>query len=248
MQWKSIVFFNLTLTLLLFISKPIFASTPTTSCHPKANHKLAQYIIAYGSLMETHSKNTTDNSSGENYPVLIDHYQRGWFAKGLSTGFSTTYLGIIKKANAHFNGSIFRLASPASLKNYDCREKYYCRVSVDPRDIHLLNRATQKLPQAQFWVYELKPEFFAQPSIRYPIIESYVDLFLAGCLELEEKFHLQNFAVSCIATTSDWSWHWVNDRIYPRRPTLYQPKANAIDALLKQQLPKQFKQIQLESR
>ncbi|MES2997868.1 MAG: hypothetical protein V4700_00885 [Pseudomonadota bacterium] len=63
----------------------------------------------------------------------------------------------------------------------------------------------QVLPQGEFWIYEVRPEFIAQPSARYPIVESYVDIFLAGCLEIEEKFHLKNFAASCIDTTSDCS-------------------------------------------
>lgn len=215
------------------------------ACHPPVNSHSPQYIIGYGSLIETTSKNATDRHSGENKPVWVEHYQRGWFSKGLSEGFSTTYLGVIKSKHAHFNGTIFNLCSSNSFKHYDAREKYYCRVLVAPRDIHPLTG--KKLPRGQFWIYELKPELLAPPSTRYPIVESYVDIFLAGCLEIEEKFHLRNFAAACINTTSDWSPHWVNDRIYPRRPSMYQPRAFAIDALLLQQIPQFFQQIKLES-
>ncbi|WP_342219485.1 hypothetical protein [Rickettsiella endosymbiont of Miltochrista miniata] len=214
-------------------------------CHPRVNSHSQQYIIAYGSLMESNSKKATDNHSGENKPVWVEHYQRGWFSKGLSDGFSTTYLGVIKSKHAHFNGTIFNLPTAHLFKNYDAREKYYCRVLVAPRDIHLLTG--KKLPQGQFWIYQLKPELLAPPSARYPIVESYVDIFLAGCLEIEEKFHLRNFAAACVNTTSDWSLHWVNDRIYPRRPWTYQPRALIIDALLQQQIPQFFQQIRLES-
>ncbi len=233
---------NLLVFIFLLITTPVLAK-PTDGCHPHANPELAQYIIAYGSLMETVSKKATDDSSGENKPVLIDHYQRGWFAEGLSTGFSTTYLGVIKKTSAHFNGTLFKLASVNSLKNYDRREKYYCRVLVPSTTIHLL--VEQKLPRGQYWIYELKPELIASPTARYPIVQSYVDIFLEGCLEIEEKYHLKNFAARCVQTTSDWSVHWVNDRIYPRRPTVYQAKALAIDALLQQEVPTFFNQIQL---
>jgi hypothetical protein len=214
------------------------------ACHPLVNLHSQQYIIAYGSLIETASKNATDQHSGENKPVWVEHYQRGWFSKGLSDGLSTTYLGVIKSKPAHFNGTIFNLP-PSSFKHYDAREKYYCRVLVAPRDIHLLTG--KKLPQGQFWIYELKPELLAPPSARYPIVESYVDIFLAGCLEIEEKYHLRNFAAACVNTTRDWSVHWVNDRIYPRRPTVYQAKAVVIDTLLQQQIPSLFKQIKCES-
>lgn len=214
------------------------------ACHPSIDSQSRQFIIAYGSLMESNSKKATDNRSGENKPVWVEHYQRGWFSKGLSDGFSTTYLGVIKSKHAHFNGTIFNLPAANSFKNYDAREKYYCRVLVTPRDIHLLTG--KKLPRGQFWIYELKPELLAPPSATYPIVESYVDIFLAGCLEIEEKYHLRNFAAACVNTTSDWSLHWVNDRIYPRRPSLYQPRAATIDKLLQQQIPQFFQQIKLE--
>lgn len=232
------------LFLLLILFQPAFASDDY-ACHPSINSHRPQFIIAYGSLMESNSKKATDNRSGENKPVWVEHYQRGWFSKGLSDGFSTTYLGVIKSKTAHFNGTIFNLPSANLFKNYDAREKYYCRVLVAPRDIHLLTG--KKLPPGQFWIYELKPELLAPPSVRYPLIESYIDIFLAGCLEIEEKYHLRNFAAACVNTTSDWSVYWVNDRIFPRRPWTYQPRALKIDALLQQQIPEFFQHIKLES-
>lgn len=215
------------------------------SCHPKPSSELPQYIVGYGSLMETQSKNGTDNTSGKNNPVEVDHYQRGWFSQGLSTGLSTTYLAVTKNEKAHFNGAIFRLANSESIKNYDKREKYYCRVAVPPSLIHPLGCHT--LPQGEYWIYEIKPEFKASPSVKYPIVESYVDIFLSGCLELQEKFHLKNFAAECIDTTTSWSEHWVNDRIFPRRPFVFQPNAIKIDTLLTDKIPKFFNKIKQEN-
>ncbi|MES2997865.1 MAG: hypothetical protein V4700_00870 [Pseudomonadota bacterium] len=64
--------------------------------------------------MQTKSKEETDRSSGKNNPIRVDHYQRGWFAKGTSVGFSTTYLAVRKNTSTYFNGTIFRLASADS--------------------------------------------------------------------------------------------------------------------------------------
>ena len=239
-KWIKLFFF---ITFLLFNRAGL--AEDASLCHPIANSHQAQYIVAYGSLMESNSKKATDKLSGENKPVRVEHYQRGWFSKGLSDGFSTTYLGVIKSKMAHFNGTIFNLHSVSSFKHYDAREKYYCRVFVAPSDIHLLTG--KKLPQGQFWIYELKPEFLAPASTNYPLVESYVDIFLAGCLEIEEKYQLKNFASACITTTSDWSIYWVNDRIFPRRPWTYQPRALMIDALLQQQIPQFFHKIRIES-
>ncbi|WP_218813480.1 hypothetical protein [Rickettsiella endosymbiont of Dermanyssus gallinae] len=229
------------LLLMLAAITKSYADNTDCLCHPTPQDKLPQYIIGYGSLMETTSKNKTDNTSGENRPVMIDNYQRGWFATGLSVGLSTTYLGIVKQPNAHFNGTIFRLATPSMIKNYDKREKYYCRVAVPTSSIHTLDH--HPLPNGQFWIYETKPEFMAKPSEKYPLIESYVDIFLSGCLEIEKKFHLKGFTAECIKTTTDWSPHWVNDRIYPRRPFVFEPNALTIDKALADKLPHIFNQI-----
>ena len=195
--------------------------------------------------MQTKSKEETDRSSGKNKPIRVDHYQRGWFAKGASVGFSTTYLAVRKNPRTYFNGTIFRLASADAIKKYDKREKYYCRVAVPSAYIHILNY--QPLPKGEFWIYEIKPEFIAKASERYPMVESYVDIFLAGCLEIQEKFHLKDFAAECIDCTTDWSTHWVNDRIYPRRPFVFEPNASKIDQLLVDKIPEIFNHIRLES-
>jgi hypothetical protein len=221
-----------------------YAQSPNF-CYPKPCPQCVHYIIAYGSLMENQSKANTDSSSGENIPVLIDHYQRGWFAKGKSIGLSTTYLAVRKNQKSSFNAAVFRLANVDSIKNYDKREKYYCRSALSREFIHPLNG--QPLPKAKFWIYELKPEFYAQASEKYPLVESYIDIFLTGCLEIQEKFHLKQFAANCIDTTTAWSAHWVNDRIYPRRPFVFQPYAVKIDQLLAERIPQYFRQIKLEA-
>jgi hypothetical protein len=213
-------------------------------CHPAPNPKLAQYIIAYGSLMQTKSKNATNRNSGANRPVIVDHYRRGWFAKGESVGFSTTYLGVTQNTNAHFNGSIFYLPQASYLNNYDKREKYYCRKNVALSSIHTLDH--RPLAGGEYWIYESKAESIAEPSKKYPIVESYVDIFLSGCLEIEKKFHLKNFAAECINTTHNWSRYWVNDRIFPRRPTAFYTEATEIDLLLDRNIGHFFKKIRLE--
>jgi hypothetical protein len=49
-----------------------------------------------------------------------------------------------------------------------------------------------------------------------------------------------------VRTTDGWSKHWVNDRIYPRRPYIHQPNAWEIDAHLKRLLPELFGGIRIE--
>ncbi len=85
-----------------------------------------------------------------------------------------------------------------------------------------------------------------KPEQNYPIIQSYVDIFLRGCINIEEKFNIKDFAKNCVKSTTNWSTHWVNDRIFPRRPSFYEPQAARIDGLLKEILPIEFNKIKIE--
>lgn len=71
-------------------------------------------------------------------------------------------------------------------------------------------------------------------------------LAVSGCLEQEQRYGLSGFSRECLATTDGWSEHWVNDRVYPRRPFVYQPKALQIDGLLSTQLPQYFSRVRIE--
>jgi hypothetical protein len=113
-------------------------------------------------------------------------------------------------------------------------------------DIRSLERAPFDANGGQVWIYVNKPKAVAAPNATYPIVQSYVDIFLSGCLEQEQRFELKDFAQRCIATTHDWSEYWVNDRIFPRRPFVYQPKAPQIDSLLSKYLPQYFSRIRIE--
>jgi hypothetical protein len=73
------------------------------------------------------------------------------------------------------------------------------------------------------------------PSPQFPMVQSYVDICVNGCLEVEGKYATAaGFTTEFIATTEAWSRYWVNDRIYPRRPFIYVPNASKIDAALAQ--------------
>jgi hypothetical protein len=105
------------------------------------------------------------------------------------------------------------------------------------------------VPQdGQIWMYISKPEAVQPPDADYPIGQSYVDIFLTGCLQLAERVVDQNehFARQCFTTTAGWSPHWVNDRVLPRRPFVQQPNAAAIDQLLFENVPEEFRMIRIE--
>lgn len=219
-------------------------SAYASPCQPNIDKKQQQFLIGYGSLIENASKNRTYPNTGENIPVEVSGFKRGWYTKGSDIGFSTTFLGVQKDNQAKFNGVIFKLPSNNSILKYDIREKTYCRELVSIKNIHPLT--SKKISAGQYWIYVPTTDYSILPSDTFPIVESYVDIFISGCLEIEKKYKLHDFAVNCIKTTSDWSPYWVNDRIYPRRPWIYQPNALEIDALLQKTLPSLFKKIELE--
>ena len=126
------------------------------------------------------------------------------------------------------------------------REHGYCRALVPPSDIQMLDGSAVP-DQGEIWIYVQAPESDHPPDARFPIVQSYVDLFLSGCIELARRVVMEDldFLAACVSTTQGWSAHWVNARIYPRRP-VHQPDAARIDGLLHHMLPVQFAAIRIE--
>lgn len=223
-----------------------FASGPSTECNDAAvDSTRPQYVVGYGSLMQDESRAQTVPKAGRAHPVEIAGYRRGWFQRGLPVGFSTTFLGVIADRQGRLNAVMYEVR-PAELASTDSREHFYCRNLVEPGAVTRLDPGFSPPAGAQVWIYVSRAASAAPPSRDYPIVQSYVDVFLSGCLEQEQRFALAGFARQCITTTSDWSEHWVNDRLYPRRPLIYQPRASEIDALLSRELPRYFGRIRLE--
>ena len=224
--------------------KKLAADLPSR-CNEVPDPKQAQYIIGYGSLMQDESRRRSVPHADTAYPVMVKGFRRGWLAKGPGVGFDATYLGIVSDQDGRFNAVLYQI-SPNDIPVMDNRESFYCRLAVEPARYSLLKTETP-IPQGQVWIYANKPESVATANERHPIVQSYVDIFVSGCLEQEQRYALENFAKQCLTTTSHWSTAWVNDRLYPRRPYIYQPKASQIDKLLQQQLPDYFRQIHIES-
>jgi hypothetical protein len=215
------------------------------NCSAELDAARPQYIIGYGSLMQDESRMRTSPQAGAAHPVDVAGFRRGWFARGSNVGFSTTFLGAVQDASSHFNAVVYAV-NASEVVATDKRERSYCRGAVPISSIKVLEPQFVLAPNAQAWIYVSRGPNVSLPNARYPIVQSYVDIFLAGCLEQEERFRAAGFARQCVATTYGWSEHWVNDRIYPRRPFVYQPRARDIDALLSTQLPDYFNRIRIE--
>lgn len=221
------------------------ATDPAQECHPGFQADKPQFIVGYGSLMQDESRKRTAPQAGPAHPVEISGFRRGWFAAGASTGVTTTFLGVVTDPAAHFNAVVYRVEKAEVLAT-DGRETGYCRRPVAPSQIKLLDPSAVVPLDRQAWIYVNTAASTASPTRDKPIVQSYVDIFVSGCLEQEERFRLRGFAAECLATTSGWSAHWVNDRLYPRRPFIHQPRAGQIDRLLSEQVGNTFSKVKIE--
>jgi hypothetical protein len=220
-------------------------------CHPPPASSKTQYVVGYGSLIKSSSVRKTDPHAGDIIPVIVDGYQRAWNAQGQGISLGTTYLGVEQRENSSFNGVVFPLPQPtqeknasALIKNYDLRESWYCRHRLPLEKIKFLDGGAPK--EGEYWIWINKPEFTVRPNKKYPIVQSYVDIFIAGCMEVEEGFNLPGYTSACIKSTEGWNKYWVNDRIYPRRPQILEPRAPSIDRILAEELPQAFREIKIE--
>jgi cation transport regulator ChaC len=221
---------------------------------------MKQYIFGYGSLIEKESRTQTVPQAPEPLPVKVMGLTRGWWARTRVDGFSSTFLGCLDSRSpllqnldvaGYTNGVIFEVQEQ-DIQLLDLREKNYTRIQINPHKIIFYKGAVEK--DATIWVYVNTfagpDEFFeALPTRDCPIVQSYVDICLNGCIEIEQTFEIagqESFLAEFISSTHYWSAHWANDRIYPRRPHIYCPNATLIDGILKQRLREYFDNIYIE--
>src|SRR5205807_3418823 len=187
-----------------------------------------QFIFGYGSLVEFQSRIRTEPAASYAFPANVEAIQRGWFGQVGGVSLSTTFLGAVPDANSNCNGVIFQV-SQQQLAGFDKREIGYKRERIDQNNVTMLD-GSKSAPEGDIWFYASIEKRFA--SRECPIVQSYLDICLNGCLELEATYPLAKeagFAERFLKTCSYWSEYWVNDRIYPRRAFIYVPKANKID-------------------
>ncbi len=206
------------------------------------------YIFGYGSLIERASRMRT-TAVEQALPYKALGFRRGWFARIpasalTTTGPSPTYLGCVADVASVTNGVVYKV-SEQELYATDVREPGYMRVQISADS---LQAYADTIPSGvRVWIYIQQFEDRAQldaslPTKTFPIVQSYVDICVAGCLEIEEEFDAAAgyFIADFFALTENWSHAWVNDRIFPHRPFVHQPHAPAIDLAMERYLPEQI--------
>src|SRR5215208_5317275 len=177
-----------------------------------------QFIFGYGSLINSSSRNTTASQPIVAIPARLSAsfgYVRGWTIRSPS-GF--TALGLRRLGAGESEMSINGVLYP-----------------VQGNDMAAFDaRSWQRLPeQGKIWVYipaipgQEPGVGLSLPTAEYPILQSYLDVVIEGGLE-----YGMDYAREILASTSDWSAYWLNDRPLARRPWVYTRDHAAVDELL----------------
>jgi hypothetical protein len=223
-------------------------AAPTPSAGTSGGTTRPQYIFGYGSLVQRESRTSTVASAVYASPVVVTGIRRGWFDQfgaAESSTWSPTYLGAVADASATCNGVMFPV-TPQEFEAYNARETGYQPTRIEPSSITMLD-GSSSAPDADIWYYASVNQL--TPTDEHPIVQSYVDVCLSGCLDLEAAYPLAKeagFAEQFVRTTTDWQTPWINDRIYPWRPFVSVPRASTIDGLIRRVLGDElFNEIKL---
>ncbi len=169
---------------------------------------MAHYIFGYGSLISSESRNKT-GATNEAWPVRMSGVQRGWNL--VVPHFCMSAVGAYRKDGATCNGVLVSVLEQEFPKFDEQEIPYgYVRNEVNPYDVEFLKEG-ELTGKDTAWIYTTSNP--GTPTQEAPIVQSYVDVILDGCME----FGL-DFAKEFIITTKGWEMPWVNDRKNPRYP------------------------------
>jgi hypothetical protein len=200
---------------------------------------MPDYVFGYGSLLERASRTRTNPEAVGAWPARVSGYRRGWFHQFADhVGSSCTFLGAVKNEGKTINGAIYKVSD---IKSTQQREVGYTATALRADQIEMLDGGGPwaMAEDVKVYIFVSNPDSISptgEPTSKFPIVQSYVDLCINGCLELDALYRAANgsFTQEFIRTTTGWNANWVNDRIYPRRPFIYAPNASAIDKALKE--------------
>ncbi|MFC3022298.1 gamma-glutamylcyclotransferase family protein [Vibrio zhugei] len=178
------------------------------------------YIFGYGSLMNSASRQLT-GQTGQAIPVIVSGLVRHWGKIDDSYVMSPL---VVQPGESEVNGVLLEVSND-QLPEFDLRERGYQRMRIPTTAIRSQHPFDK---QQDVWVYVTCTH--QPPCTKSPIVQSYVDTVLAGCLEVSEEF-----ARHFVAHTKGWHHPQEKDRhapIYPRMAGIKAEQLPLIDALL----------------
>ena len=160
-------------------------------------------------------------------PAEIRGYRRGFYARGKvpqkgvpqnNLFIRPTVLGLVQDENYNSTGLLYPI-SKEDLEYTDKRElgASYVYATLSREDFVFYSDVD--IPEnSKVRVYISPPALVEFPSKDFPIVQSYVDVFLGGAIEIEENNPgVKNFSLNTCKQTYGWLGGWVNDRPSPRR-------------------------------
>lgn len=186
---------------------------------------MKKYIFGYGSLQNFSSikktifenKNITDvninNQSEKDFDNLIQivrvkNIKRGWYfhcdlCKNKLRG-PWTALGAYECENYTCNGTLFPV-DDEQLKLLDIRESGYIRNEIEKKNISIIKG--YGIPKNSIiYYYSVDPSNIKNPSSLCPIIQTYVDICMVGCIDIDYLLGNKNyeFTNEFVNTTYNW--------------------------------------------
>ncbi len=192
---------------------------------------MAHYLFGYGSLINGASRAKT-GETGAAAPVQVRGFQRSWNVVAVQGGYMA--VGITQHSTSWCNGVIVEVPAE-ELPKFDVRERYYDRVLIPHEALTVLSGLS--LQDDSVWAYIVSQP--GRPSESFPLIQSYIDVMMTGCLAIST-----DFATDFVQSTHGWNAPWLQDRIVPRyqRAMTEVPAATEIDVILQAEVPAAFEQ------
>lgn len=184
------------------------------------------FIFGYGSLICSDSRSRT-GVSGPAFPIEVEGIARRWSLH--SPDWPATAVSAHLSQESSCNGVFFEVDN-INLERFDAREAGYDRIEIPWQKV--TNLTEDPLPETGvLWAYVGKST--GQPTLNRPIMQSYLDVILNGCLDISDDF-ASRFAV----LTEQWQ-HLVDDRHAPQylRPLRSNHRTSDIDRVLERHLP-----------
>ncbi len=159
------------------------------------------YIFGYGSLINSASRLLT-GQTGNAYPATVSGFNRHW--SKVDTSYKISPL-VATSGKGTVNGVLIEIDA-TELSRFDKREAGYQRMLIPTSQLdseHPFNTGVD------VWIYV--KEHTLPPCREIPIMQSYVDTVLAGCLSISLQF-TEHFMLS----TLGWDHPIENDRLHPK--------------------------------
>ena len=164
-----------------------------------------EYIFGYGSLINKDSR-ARSGHTGKAIPVIVDGIERAWNLP--SPQYKLTALGANINPQLSINGVVVPIEKE-EIPNFDKREEGYTRHRINSKNLRTLDESA--IPETNIWIYI--PDKVEWPDSSKPIVQSYVDVIVQGCLAFGDGF-TRDF----IRGTKGWNNPWINDRNQPNYP------------------------------